>query len=93
MVGNRTEVKVAKSKVGAPFKVAQFDIMYGKGVSREGGVLDLAVDMGVVKQSGSWFNYGDVKLGQGREKAKTYLSDNPDTLAEIETLVRDTLGI
>lgn len=93
VVGNRTEVKVAKSKVGAPFKVAQFDIMYGKGVSREGGVLDLAVDMGVVKQSGSWFNYGDVKLGQGREKAKTYLSDNPDTLAEIETLVRDTLGI
>ena len=93
VVGNRTRVKVVKLKVAAPFKQAEFDIMYGKGISREGGVLDLAVDMGIVKKSGAWYTRGDQKLGQGRENAKEFLAENPEVLDELDTLVRDTLGV
>ena len=77
VVGNRTRVKVVKNKVAPPFRQAEFDIMYGKGISREGSVLDLAVDMGIVKKSGAWFTYEGEQLGQGRENAKSFLSTTP----------------
>jgi recombination protein RecA len=89
MVGSRTRVKVAKNKVAPPFKVAEFDIMYGTGISKEGDILDLGVKMGVVKKSGSWFNYNDLRLGQGRDNAKTFLAENKDICDEIEKLVRE----
>ncbi|MFT4106099.1 MAG: recombinase RecA [Lacrimispora sp.] len=92
MVGNRVRVKVVKNKIAPPFKEAEFDIMFGKGISTEGDVLDLAVKENIVEKSGSWFAYGGTKIGQGRENAKTYLQDNPAVCQEIEAKVRDKYG-
>ena len=93
MVGNRTKVKVVKNKIAPPFKEAEFDIMFGKGISREGDILDLAVNCGVVQKSGAWFAYEGDKIGQGRENSKIYLANNPDVMAEIESKVRAHYGI
>lgn len=92
-VGNRTKVKVVKNKVAPPFKEAQFDIMFGKGISGSGDILDLAVENDIVEKSGSWFAYGGEKIGQGRDNAKTYLENNPDIMAEIEEKVRGAYGL
>src|ERR1700712_2369464 len=93
VTGNRTRVKVVKNKVASPFKQAEFDIMYGKGISREGSVLDLAVDMGIVKKSGAWYTYEGEQLGQGRENAKGFLMDNPEIMVEISEKLRVAAGI
>ena len=88
IIGNRVRVKVVKNKVAPPFKKAEFDIMYGTGISKVGSVLDAAVEAGIVEKSGSWFSYGDAKLGQGRENSKAYLQENADLLNEIDEKVR-----
>lgn len=88
VIGNRTRIKVVKNKVAPPFREAEFDIMFGKGISREGDILDLASDCGVVNKSGAWYAYKDGKIGQGRENAKQYLADNPAVMEEIEKKVR-----
>ena len=88
MVGNRTRIKVVKNKVAPPFREAEFDIMFGKGISKEGDVLDLAASVGIVQKSGAWFNYGDIRLGQGRDNAKQFLRDNPEIANDIEGQVR-----
>lgn len=88
IIGNRVRVKVVKNKVAPPFKKAEFDIMYGTGISKVGSVLDAAVEAGIVEKSGSWFSYGDAKLGQGRENSKAYLQENADLLDEIDEKVR-----
>ena len=93
MVGNRTKVKVVKNKIAPPFKEAEFDIMFGKGISREGDILDLAVNANVVQKSGAWFAYDGEKIGQGRENSKIYLANNPQILAEVEAKVRAHYGI
>src|SRR5256886_2406323 len=93
VVGNRTKVKVAKNKVAPPFREAEFDIMYGEGISREGDLLDLAANNRVVEKSGAWFSYKGERLGQGRENAKQTLKDNPETLRKIETDVKKALGL
>jgi len=93
VVGNRTRVKVVKNKVAPPFRQAEFDIMYGSGISREGAVLDLAVDLGFVKKSGAWYTYEGEQLGQGRENAKSFLIDNPEVMVEISERVRAASGI
>ncbi len=92
IVGNHTKIKVVKNKVAPPFKEAEFDIMFGKGISRTGDILDLAVDANLVVKSGAWFSYKDEKIGQGRENAKAYFDQNPDALAEVEDLVREKYG-
>jgi recombination protein RecA len=89
VVGSRTRIKVVKNKIAPPFREAEFDIMFGKGISKEGDVLDLAADCGIVVKSGAWYAYNDVKIGQGRENAKQYLIDNPEAFAEIEGKVRE----
>lgn len=91
-VGNHTRVKVVKNKVAPPFKEAEFDIMYGKGISREGDILDLAASENIVVKSGAWYNYKEARLGQGRENVKKYLQENPDLLDEIELKVRQKFG-
>ncbi len=88
MIGSRTKVKVVKNKVAPPFKIAEFDIMYGSGISKSGSILDSAVNAGIVKKSGAWFSYNEQKLGQGRENTKLYFEENPDLMAELETKVR-----
>lgn len=88
-VGNRTRVKVVKNKVAPPFKEAEFDIMYGKGISYSGEILDIGVKTDIVTKSGAWFNYKDIRLGQGRDNAKIYLEENPEVLAEIDKLIRE----
>jgi recombination protein RecA len=93
IVGNRTRVKVVKNKVAPPFRQAEFDIMYGKGISREGSLLDIGVDMGIVKKSGAWFTYEGEQLGQGRENAKSFLADNPEIMVEISEKIRQQAGI
>jgi recombination protein RecA len=93
VVGNRTRVKVVKNKCSAPFRQAEFDIMYGKGISREGSVLDVAVDLGICKKSGAWYTYEGEQLGQGRENAKNFLSENPSVMIEIYDRVREESGI
>jgi recombination protein RecA len=93
VVGNRTRVKVVKNKVAPPFRQAEFDIMYGRGISREGSLLDMSVDMGIVKKSGAWFTYEGEQLGQGRENAKNFLSENPEIMVEISEKVRVQAGI
>lgn len=90
-IGNRVRVKVVKNKVAPPFKEAIFDIMYGEGISKLGNILDCAVDMDIVTKAGSWFSYGDIRLGQGRENAKAYFEKNPELVAEIEKKVKDKL--
>jgi len=92
-IGSRTRVKVVKNKVAPPFREAEFDIMYGQGISREGDILDLAVNEDVVNKSGAWFAYNGEKIGQGRENAKAYLHDNPAVMAEIEAKVRAKLHV
>lgn len=89
MVGNRTRIKVVKNKIAPPFKEAEFDIMFGEGISREGDILDLAANIGVVNKSGAWYAYNDGKIGQGRENAKKYLKENPEVSEEIEKKVRE----
>ena len=88
MVGNRVRVKVVKNKIAPPFKEAEFDIMFGKGISKEGDILDLAANVGIVNKSGAWYAYGDSKIGQGRENAKIYLTEHPEIMDEIEDKVR-----
>ena len=93
VTGSRTRVKVVKNKVAAPFREAEFDILYGEGISREGDLLDLAVNNNIVEKSGSWFSYKGERIGQGRENARQFLKDNKDTLQKIDTEVRRTLGL
>lgn len=88
MIGSRTRVKIVKNKVAPPFKQAEFDIMYGEGISHEGCIVDLGVELELITKSGAWYSYGDVRLGQGKEKAKEYLKDNPKLLQEIENKIR-----
>ncbi len=92
VVGNRVRVKVVKNKVAPPFRQVEFDIMFGKGISKIGGVLDMAVEKDVIKKSGTWFTYGEVRLGQGRENARNFLSQNPEVFAEIDTKTRIILN-
>ena len=92
-VGNRTRVKVVKNKVAPPFKQAEFDILYGEGISREGSLIDIGVDAGIVRKSGAWYTYDGDQLGQGKENARTFLKDNPDLALEIEKRIKETLGI
>ena len=89
VIGNRTRVKTVKNKVAPPFKEAEFDIMFGEGISKVGEIIDLGVKLGAVQKSGAWFNYGETRLGQGRDNAKQFLRDNPDIAAEIEAIVRE----
>jgi len=91
IIGNRTKVKIVKNKVAPPFRKVEFDIMYGKGISRSGEVVDMGVELGVVKKSGSWFSYGDTKLGQGRDAVKLLMEDNPDLMEEIEGKIREAM--
>ena len=93
VVGNRTRVKVVKNKVSPPFKQAEFDIMYGKGISREGSLLDLGVDFGLVKKSGAWYTYEGEQLGQGRENAKEFLRETPEIMVELSERIRQHVGI
>ena len=92
VIGNRTRVKVVKNKVAPPFRMAEFDIMFGKGISRSGEILDLAVDHEIIKKGGSWFSYNDTKLGQGRDTVKQMMDDNPELSEEIESKIREQLA-
>ena len=93
VIGNRTRIKVVKNKVAPPFKEAEFDIMFGKGISREGDILDLAAKINVIEKSGAWYSYQGDKIGQGRENAKLFLKDNPDIMAAVERRVRQEMGL
>ncbi|GAA0800577.1 recombinase RecA [Spirilliplanes yamanashiensis] len=93
VVGNRTRVKVVKNKVAAPFKQAEFDIMYGKGISREGSLIDVGVEQSIIRKSGAWYTYEGDQLGQGKEKAREFLKENPDVAAEIEKKILEKLGV
>lgn len=93
MIGNRVRIKVVKNKIAPPFKEAEFDIMFGKGISREGDILDLAANLGVINKSGAWYAYNGSKIGQGRENSKQYLKDNPEIMAEVEEKVRESYGL
>ena len=90
-VGNRTRVKIVKNKVAPPFKTAEFDMLYGQGISKEGSLLDLATEKGIISKTGSWFSYGDMRIGQGRENARSFLKDNPEVSSEIEKALRSVL--
>jgi recombination protein RecA len=92
-VGNRTRVKVVKNKVAPPFRQAEFDIVYGQGISREGGLIDMGVEQGFVRKSGAWYTYDSGQLGQGKENARSYLKENPDIADEIEKKIKEKLGI
>jgi recombination protein RecA len=93
VVGNRTKVKIVKNKVAAPFREAEFDIIYGEGISREGDLIDLGVAQNIVEKSGSWYSYKGERIGQGRENARQFLKDNPDIRQQIDTELRKTLGL
>ncbi len=93
VTGSRIKVKIVKNKIAAPFRLAEFDLDYGEGISRVGELIDMGVDKKLVGKSGAWYNYGDVRLGQGRENAKQFLRDNPDLSDEIETALRESLGL
>lgn len=93
VIGSRTRIKVVKNKVAPPFKEAEFDIMFGKGISKEGDVLDLAANLGIIVKSGAWYAYQDTKIGQGRENAKLYLKNNPQIMDEVERKVREHYGL
>ncbi len=92
VVGNRTKIKVVKNKVAPPFRVAEVDIMYGEGISREGELIDLAVEFDIVDKSGAWYSYNGERMGQGKENVKTYLKENPAIIEEIDGILRDQLG-
>jgi recombination protein RecA len=92
VIGNHTKVKVVKNKVAPPFRTAEFDIIYGQGISRVGELIDMGVDLTIVKKAGSWFSYGETKLGQGRDAVKQLLDDNPELMAEIEGKVKAALA-
>jgi len=92
VVGNRTKVKIVKNKVAPPFRKAEFDIMYGEGISKVGEIVDLGVELGVIKKSGSWFSYGDTKLGQGRDAVKAIIKDNLELMEELETLIFEKIS-
>ena len=91
-IGNRTKVKVVKNKVAPPFKEAEFDMMYGKGISKEGNILDIGVTLGFINKSGAWFSYGDMRIGQGRDNAKQFLIEHPEMLSEVEEKIRQKLA-
>ena len=91
-VGARTKVKVVKNKVAPPFKTAEFDLMYGQGISREGTLIDIGTNMEIIKKSGAWYSYNGERMGQGKEAAKQYLFDNPQVAEEIDRIIRDTLA-
>ena len=93
VIGNRTRIKVVKNKVAPPFKEAEFDIMFGKGISKAGDILDLAANENIIIKSGAWFAYNDAKIGQGRENAKLYLLENPQIMEEVENKVREKFGL
>ena len=93
VVGNRTRVKVVKNKVAAPFKQAEFDIMYGKGISREGSLIDVGVEQSIIRKAGAWYTYEGDQLGQGKEKAREFLKENPDVAAELEKKILEKLGV
>ncbi len=92
-VGNRTKIKIVKNKLAPPFKTVEFDIIYGKGISKTGCILDMAVEQGICQKTGSWFSYNDEKIGQGKENAKKYLEDNPNVMEEIEIKIKEKLNI
>ena len=92
VVGNRAKVKIVKNKVAPPFREAEFDIMYGKGISKEGNLVDLAVNLDIIEKSGSWFSYNENRIGQGRENVKKYLIENPEVMAEVEQKIRDNFN-
>jgi recombination protein RecA len=91
IIGNRTKVKVVKNKVAPPFRKAEFDIMYGQGISKVGEIIDLGVDLNIIKKSGSWFSYGETRLGQGRDSVKAIIKDNPELMEELEKLIKEAL--
>lgn len=93
IIGSRTRVKVVKNKVAPPFRTAEFDIMYGEGISKESNILDVGVSSDIINKAGSWYSYGDIRLGQGRENAKEYLKNNPEVADEIETKIREKFGL
>ena len=93
VIGSRTKVKVVKNKVAAPFRESEFDILYGEGISREGDLIDLAVNHGLLEKSGAWFSYKGERIGQGRENARQFLKENKDTMAKLEAEVRKELGL
>ena len=93
VIGNRTKVKIVKNKVAPPFRDAEFDILYGQGISREGEILDLGADDGIVEKSGSWYSHAGERIGQGRENAKEFLRENPDVAATIEAAIREKRGV
>jgi recombination protein RecA len=92
-MGNKTRVKIVKNKVAPPFKTAEFDIMYGTGISKAGEIIDLGVDYEIIKKSGSWFSYADTKLGQGRDAVKSLLADNPDLMDELEEKIKEAIAL
>ena len=91
-MGNRTRVKVVKNKMAPPFRKAEFDILFGEGISKIGEIIDLGVQFDIIKKSGSWFSYGDTKIGQGREAVKTLLTDNPELAEEVEIKIREAIS-
>jgi recombination protein RecA len=91
VMGNKTRVKVVKNKVAPPFKTTEFDILYGEGISKIGEIIDLGVNYEIINKSGSWFSYGDSRLGQGRDSVKTLLADNPELMDELESKIMDTI--
>jgi recombination protein RecA len=93
MIGNRVRAKIVKNKVAPPFKEAQFDIMFGQGISREGSLVDVGVDHGIVRKAGAWFTYDDVQLGQGKENSKRFLRENADIALQLETDVYKAVGL
>ena len=92
-VGNRTKAKVVKNKMAPPFKIAEFDIIYGVGISREGGIIDMGVEHGIIRKSGSWYTYDGDQLGQGMENSRRFLKDNPELTEELERLIKAKLGV
>jgi recombination protein RecA len=93
MVGSRTRVKVVKNKVAPPFKQAEFDVLYGVGISREGSLIDVGVEQGIIRKSGAWYTYEGDQMGQGKENARKFLKENPDVAAEVEKRIKEKLGI